>query len=105
LVKYYLADQGLRQINEDDNTVKSSLALIGQTKEPHLRNLISDLQQGGTKKATYSEIIGGIFGARAYLDEIKSKANRRTLACFRIGSHVLRIESGRWSNKAQSSRV
>jgi hypothetical protein len=51
------------------------------------------------------EISGGIFEARAYLEEMKSKANRRMLACFRTGSHMLRVETGRWSNEAQITAV
>jgi hypothetical protein len=67
--------------------------------------MISDLQRAGSKRATYLGITGGIFEARAYLGEIKSKTNRRMLACFRIGSHMLRVETGRWSNEAQNTRV
>jgi hypothetical protein len=84
--------------------VKSTLFMMDQLKEVHLQQWISDLQRAGSKKATYLEITGGIFEARAYLEEIKSKANRRMLACFRTGSHMLRVETGRWSNEAQNTR-
>jgi hypothetical protein len=71
--------------------------MMDQLKEVHLQEWISDLQRAGSKRATHLEITGGIFEARAYLEEIKSTANRRMLACFRTGFHMLRVETGRWS--------
>jgi hypothetical protein len=101
---FHFADKGLRQIS-DIYEVKSTLLMMNQSKEVHLQKWISDLQRAGSKGATYLEITGGIFEARAYLEENKSKANRRMLACFRTGSHMLRVDTERWSNEAQESRV
>jgi hypothetical protein len=101
---FHFADKGFRQIS-DIYEVKSTLFMMDQLKEVHIQKWISDLQRAGSKRATYLEISGGIFEARAYLEEIKSKANRRMLACFRTGSHMLRVETGRWSNEAQITRV
>jgi len=101
---YYFADLGLRRITEDYDC-KSTLFMVDQVRDIHMQKWVSELQRGGTKRDTYLDITGGIFKAQAYLEEIKSMSNRRTLACFRTGSHVLRIETGRWSNEAQTSRV
>ncbi len=101
---FYFADKGLRQIS-DVYEFKGTQFMMDHLKELHLQKWISDLHRTGTKRATYLEITGGVFEARAYLEEIKSKANRRMLACFRTGSHMLRVEAGRWSNEPQSSRV
>jgi hypothetical protein len=50
-------------------------------------------------------VTGGAFKTRAYLEEIKSKANRRMLARIRTGSHTMRVERGRWAGEALSSHV
>jgi hypothetical protein len=84
---------------------ESSSRLIDSLKELHLQQWTSNLQEGGTKAATYHEVTGGAFKTRAYLEEIKSKANRRMLARIRTGSHILRVETGRWAGEARSSRV
>jgi hypothetical protein len=42
--------------------------------------------------------------ARAHL-ETESKANWRELACFKTGSHILRVETGRCSYEAQNGRT
>jgi len=101
---YYYADLGLRRITEDYDS-KSTLFMVDQVRDIHMQKWVSELQRGGTKRDTNLDITGGNFKAQAYLEEIKSKSNRRKLACFQTGSHVLRIETGRWPNEAQSSRV
>jgi hypothetical protein len=50
-------------------------------------------------------VTGEALKSRAYLEEIKSKANRRMLARIRTGSHILRVETGWWAGEAQGSRV
>jgi hypothetical protein len=76
-----------------------------QVRDIHMQKWCSELQRGGTKRERYLDITGGIFNARAYLKELKSRSNRRKFACFRTGSHVFRVETGRWSNEAHVSRV
>ena len=65
----------------------------------------SDSQKGGTRQDRYLAITSGILKSQLftqlYLEEIKSKADRRTLARFQTGSHTLPIETERWSNEAQ----
>jgi exonuclease III len=101
---FHYADLGLKIIAEDYECKNTSF-LGDQIRDIHLKKWVSEVQGGGTKRETYLDITGGIFKTQPYLEKIKSKANRRMLACFRTGSHVLRIETGRWSNEAQISRV
>jgi hypothetical protein len=85
--------------------LKALPRLTDSLKELHLQQWTSNLQQGGTEAATYHEVTGEAFKSRAYLEEIKSKANRRMLACLGTGSHTLRVDTGWWAGKARSSRV
>jgi hypothetical protein len=101
---YHHMAQGLRQISNRFE-FESTSRLTDSLKELHLRQWTSNLQQGGTKAATYHEVTYGAFKTRAYLKEIKSKAKRRMLARIRTGSHILRVATGRWAGEARSSRV
>jgi hypothetical protein len=101
---YYYADLGLRSIAEDYEC-KGSLFMADRMREIHIQRWRSDLQRGGTRRDTYLAITSGVFKPQPYLEDIKSKANRRMLARFRTGSHTLRIETGRWSNEAQKARL
>jgi hypothetical protein len=101
---YHYMAQGLRQISNRFE-FESTSWLTDSLKELNLQQWISNLQKGGTKAATYHEVTDGAFKIRAYLEEIKSKANRRMLARIRTGSHILIIETGRWAGEALSSRV
>jgi len=84
---YYYADLELRNIIVGYNC-RSRLFMIDQVRDIYMQKWFSGLQRGGTKRDTYLDITGGIFKAQAYLEEIKSKSNRRKLAFFRTGSHV-----------------
>jgi hypothetical protein len=78
--------------------------MMDQLKEVHLKKWISDLQRAGPKRATYLEITGGIFEARAYLEEIKSKANRRMLVSGQGPTCcVLKQEGGQMKSKIHVS--
>jgi exonuclease III len=101
---YHYAMQGLQQLAENFE-FKNTIFLSDRLKELHCQKWLNDLHQGGTKAAIYREITGGVLESRAYLEVVKSKANRRMLASFRTGSHALRVETGRWISEAHSSRV
>jgi hypothetical protein len=62
--------------------VKSTLFMMGLLKDSQLQKRMSDLQRVGTQRTTYLEILSGIVEARAYLEEIKSKASRRDACLF-----------------------
>jgi hypothetical protein len=96
--------QVLRQVSNRFE-FESTSGLTDSLKELFHQQWTSNLQKGGTKAATYHEVTGGAFKTRAYLEEIKSKANRRMLARIRTGSNILRFETGRWAGEARSSRV
>jgi hypothetical protein len=96
--------QGLRQIFNRFE-FESTSRLTDSLKELHLQQWTSNLQEGGTKAATYHEVTGGAFKTRAYLEGIKSKAKRRMLARLKTASHILRVEKGRLAGEARSFRV
>jgi hypothetical protein len=76
---YHYAAQGLRRMS-NISEFESTSRLTDSLKELHLQQWTSNSQKGGTKAAIYHEVTGGAFKTRAYLEEIKSKANRRMLA-------------------------
>jgi hypothetical protein len=62
---YHHMAQGLRQISNRFE-FESTSRLTDSLKELHLRQWTSNLQQGGTKAATYHEVTYGAFKTRAY---------------------------------------
>ena len=103
LVKNMLESYGLGFIWLDQNNVllnkKSTLSLFRQrVNDINIQNLNEQISNV-SKSRLYKTINEATIINNNYLYEIKEKYIRVSITKFRLGSHNLMIERGRWTNK------
>ena len=65
----------------------------------------SSFQRGGVGRAWAVPSGSNNYQMAHYLQAVASKTSRRRLAQFRMGSHMLGVETGRWQRLPRAERL
>ena len=103
-IKTFLVELGMNDVWENQNNINFNIASIKQRIfDIYLQSWYSDINN--SRRLHYYSIYKHSFFLENYLNSIKIKKYRVALTKFRLSSHDLEIERGRYTNISTEERI